>query len=145
MSGKTYEIFFHHIPNATFIFPNGRIAAFTGGRYATTDQAEAAYLQYEIDQGNQHIFRKEDCLTLAEEDLAPDAEYRKRVIAEYLEQQEALRRSKADLGSYIPPKVDVADTTVIAEAAAGSDSPAAAIAPGTSGGAVAIDLSGIGK
>lgn len=119
---KVYDVFFNHVPNSTFIFPNGRVAAFTGGRYATADTAEAAYLQYEIDQGNQHIYRKEDCLQLAKEDLAPDAEYRKRVIAEYLAAEAAAKANPPEMGNYDQGKLNVTSTASIAEAAAGSDS-----------------------
>ena len=136
---QVYDVFFCHVPNSTFIFPNGALAVFTGGRYATSDPAKAAYLQYEIDQGNPHIFRKDDCRQLAQSDLAPDAEYRKRVIAEYLAAQEAAKLNPADMGSYEQGNLNVTDTTGIQAGAADSDSGAAASTTGAPAVAISID------
>ena len=147
---QVYDVFFCHVPNSTFIFPNGALAVFTGGRYATSDPAKAAYLQYEIDQGNSHIFRNPECMQLKQEDLAPDAEYRKRVIAEYLAQQAAAKLNPADMGDYSQGNLNVTDTASVGAAAADSSSGASApsadlvpAAPTSSGGAVAVALSGL--
>ena len=38
---KIYKVFYCRIPNSNFIFPDGSIAAFTGGRYVTDDPDKA--------------------------------------------------------------------------------------------------------
>jgi len=126
-SGKDlYDVFFSHTPNSNFVFPNGELAAFIGGRYVTNDPAKAAYLQYEIDKGHPTIYRKEDCMSLDKADLAPDAEYRKRVIAEYLADQEAQKGK--DMGKYEQGNLNVTDTGSFAEGAADSSSAASSAA-----------------
>lgn len=137
-----YDLFFSHVPNSTFIFPNGEVAAFVGGRYATDNAAKAAYLQYEIDCGNPHLHRKEGYMQVSKADLAPDAEYRKRVIAEYLAKEAADKADKPEMGSSEQGKLNVADTSSIAAGAADSSS-TGATAPAAGG--VTVNLGKIGQ
>lgn len=135
-----YDLFFSHIPNSTFIFPNGEVAAFQGGRYATDNPAKAAYLQYEIDAGNPYLYRKEGSMQVSKEDLAPDAEYRKRVIAEYLASQEAAKANPPEMGTSEQGKLNVADTLELGQVAADSTGAASSSA---AAGAVAVNLAGL--
>ena len=137
-----YDVFFCHTPNSNFVFPNGQLAVFIGGRYATNDPNKAAYLQYEIDQGNPSIYRKPECLQVAKSDLAPDSDYRKRVIAEYLAEQAAAKANPKEMGDYEPGKLMPANTSTIASGAADSSSGASGAAVNGAS-AVSSTLAGI--
>jgi len=116
-----YFVFYNRIPNSTFIFPDGTQAAFTNGRYATPDADKAIYLNEVVKQGNPHIYLNEDKLVLTETELDPMAEYKARIIAEYLASQGAGNPEK-DMGTSIQGKLNVADTSNIGAAAADSTS-----------------------
>jgi len=127
---EVFDVFFSHTPNSNFVFPNGQLAAFVGGRYVTNEPAKAAYLQYEIDQGHPTIYRKPECLTLDKASLAPDAEYRKQVIAQYLAEQSA--QTGKDMGSYEQGNLNVTDTSSLVQGAADSSSAADSASTGAS-------------
>lgn len=119
---KTVNLFFSHIPNSRYVFPNGQEAAFTGGRYATSQQWEIDHLNAEIAAGNLYIHTRAGQEVVTEEALDPMYEYKQRVIAEFIakqatdplsdkgtsEPQKLVPQSTADLG-------EVAGVTVAAK------------------------------
>ena len=122
MAEQKFCVFFNHIPNSNMIFPDGSIAAFTGGRFATDNPDKVAFLQSEIKNGNPHLYIKEDFLVVSADQLAPDAELRARYFAEFQAQQEAIAKGDTTYGSSEQGKLNVADTSVIAAGAADSSS-----------------------
>lgn len=125
---KKFFAFYSRIHNSTHIFPDGTLAAFTGGRYTTDDEQKAAHLRAEIKSGNQYLFLDEEKQVLTEAELDPMAELKARIIAEY-EAKKASDTSN-DMGESDSGKLNVADTSSIAQAAMGSDSGAVAATPG---------------
>lgn len=110
-----YFVFYNHIPNSTFIFPDGQLAQFTNGRYVTQDPVRASLLTSEVQRGNQSIYVDPTKLTATEEELDPMAEYKARVIAEYLAKQGGeVEASASDSG-----KLNVTDTASVGEAGSG--------------------------
>lgn len=117
-SAKEYYVFYCTIPNSTFIFTDGSLAPFTGGRYATDDEEKAYQLNKEIAAGNNHFYVNKDKLKVTEEELDPMAEYKAKVIADFLAKQ----AKPIDAGNYVQGPLNVSDTASFGEAAAQSDS-----------------------
>ena len=118
------DVFYSRIPNSTFIFADGTFAAFTGGRYTTSDKNRAVELQKEIAAKHAYIYQDPLKLQITEAELDPMAEMKARIIAEY-EMGQATAKTNVR-GSSDQGRLNVADSSVIAAAAAGSDSGAVA-------------------
>ena len=119
---KIYKVFYCRIPNSNFIFPDGSIAAFTGGRYVTDDPDKAAYLKQQVTLGNPHIYINPEQVEVTAKDLDPLAELKARIIAEYEASKIAQDKDK-DAGFSKQGKLNIADTNTVGEAAGVSNSP----------------------
>ena len=115
---KEYYVFYCTIPNSTFIFTDGTLAPFTGGRYTTDDEEKAYQLNKEIAAGNNHFYVNKDKLKVTEEELDPMAEYKAKVIADFLAKQ----TKPIDAGNYAQGPLNVSDSASLGAAAAQSDS-----------------------
>lgn len=115
-----YFVFYSRIPNSTVIFPDGTSAGFVNGRYTTQDEEKAAILRQAIEGGNNSLYLDAEKPKLTEAELDPMAEYKARVIAEYLEKQ--ANAASNDRGTSTQGRLNVADTSSIGEAAADSSS-----------------------
>lgn len=115
---KEYYVFYCTIPNSTFIFTDGTLAPFTGGRYVTNDEEKAYQLNKEITAGNNHFYVNKDKLKVTEEELDPMAEYKAKVIADFLAKQ----AKPIDAGNYVQGHLNVSDSASLGVAAAQSDS-----------------------
>jgi hypothetical protein len=136
---KKFYVFYNRVPNSSYIFPDGTIAAFTGGRYATDDEAKAQHLTAVAQQGNPHIFVDPAKMQLTESELDPMAELKARIREQVI--QELATKKDNDMGSSTSGKLNIADSNTIGEAAAGSDSGAAGMPASTPAvGAVKISL-----
>ena len=126
MAEQTLNVFYHRIPNATFIFGDGSVAAFIGGRFTTVDPGKTAALDNEILAGNPHIYRDENQLTMTESELDPMYELRKKIIADYEAQKAVQDAGTADMGTSTQGPLNVTDSSDIKDAAAnGTVAPAA--------------------
>ena len=128
---KKYYVFFSHIPHSTFIFSDGSVAVFANGRYATDNELKAAALNSEVAAGNTNIYIKPDQVVVTESDLAPDAEYRKRIIAEFLVEEAtkaALKEPDRDMGQSAQEPLKPAGSNELGAGAADSSS-GATLAP----------------
>ena len=126
---KQYHVFYCTIPNSTFIFTDGTLAPFTGGRYVTDDEEKAYQLNKEIAAGNNHFYVNKEKLKVTEEELDPMAEYKAKVIEDFLAKQ----AKPIDAGNYVQGPLNVSDSASLGAGAAQSDS-----APAKSGVHVSI-------
>ena len=115
-----YYVFYHRVPNATVIFPDGAIATFPGGKFATKEEDRAAFLLGEIKKGNIHIFIDEQKFEVTEKDLDPLAELKARIIAEY--EAEKAASGQADAGTSEQGKLKTVTSQTVGGAAVNSSS-----------------------
>lgn len=126
---KLYSVFYCRIPNSNFIFADGSVANFTGGRYVTDDPDKAAFLKREVTLGNPHIYIDAEKTVVTAKELDPMAELKARIIAEY-EASKIKEDKNRDLGTSNQGKLNIADTKTVGEAAGESNSaPVAPVIP----------------
>ena len=117
---KKYYVFYSRIPNSTVYFPDGSVATFPGGKFATDDEGKAAFLLQEIKRGNMYLHIDPLKFEVTAAELDPQAEYEARIIAKYLESQKA--KENADVGSSEQGKLNTVTTANVGAAAVGSAS-----------------------
>lgn len=100
---QTVNLYFSHIPNSRYVFPNGKEAAFTGGKYSTNNEEEIAHLNAEIKNGNQFIYTKEGQEVVDVAQLDPLYELKAQIRAQILAEQVANEAGTKILGEYVAP------------------------------------------
>lgn len=123
---KIFQLFFSSVFSMQVISSKGKAMAFVGGRYWTDDEGEINDLQGLIDAGNQTIYRNENQLTIAEDELDPMNVLRKKIIAEYLAEQAAQIDSSNDRGNTENERLTPQSTQDIAAVAIGQTTSAGA-------------------
>lgn len=117
MSDLVYHQFFSLSPSVQTVTPKGKVIAFMGGRYVTTDKDEIAYLQ-ELAASSQYITVKEEEATVTQAALDPIQALRRKIMEELKAEQAAQVDGSRDMGSYQQPAMqpqsskDVQATTV---------------------------------
>ena len=119
---KKYYLFFNRVLNSTVIYADGMQAQFVGGQYATDSEERAAELLSAIKSGNPHLYIDPNKYEVTAEQLDPMAEYKQRVIAEYLAKQTAQVADSTSAQSALKP----AGSDVLSAGAVDSDSGSAA-------------------
>lgn len=104
-TSKTVNLYFSHIPNSRYVFPNGKEAAFAGGKYSTDNEEEIAHLNAEIKAGNQFIYTKEGQEVVSVDQLDPLYELKAQIRAQILAEQAANEAGTKDLGEYVAPEL----------------------------------------
>ena len=112
---KTLHLFISRIPNSTFVFPDGTIAVFKAGQYATDVEAKIQWLNHEISEGHPFIYVDPEKVTVLQSDLDPEQALRKRIIAEYLAEQQAIAKGDKDMGTSEQGKLNVAGSNAVKE------------------------------
>ena len=121
-ANKKYYLFFNRVLNSTVIYADGMQAQFVGGQYATDSEERAAELLSAIKSGNPHLYIDPNKYEVTAEHLDPMAEYKQRVIAEYLAKQTAQVADSTSAQSALKP----AGSDVLSAGAVDSDSGSAA-------------------
>ena len=81
------NLYLSHIPHCKYVFGNGDVAIFTGGRYVTSDPGHIAELDYLVKRGNPTIYVDPNALQIDPKMLDPMAVMKAKIIAEFLEEQ----------------------------------------------------------
>jgi len=84
------NLYLAHIPHSKYIFSNGDIAVFTGGRYTTEDPGKIAELDSLIKKGHPGIYVDPNALQVDPAMLNPMNVMKAKIIAEFLEEQRIL-------------------------------------------------------
>lgn len=90
---KKYQLFKTRIINSNYVFKDGTQAQFKGGMYATDNQVFIDELQAEIAAGHMYIYQEAGQELLSANDLDPEIATKRRIIAEYLAEQEKLQKA----------------------------------------------------
>jgi len=81
------NLYLAHIPHSKYVFTDGSIAIFTGGRYVTDDPGKIAELDKEVRLGNPGIYVDPNARQIDPDMLDPMKVMRAKIIAEFLEEQ----------------------------------------------------------
>jgi len=105
------------------IFPNGHVAHFKGGMYATDNPAYIAYLDKEIAENGFGgiIFIDPNATTITAEQENPMLALRKKFFEEFQAEKQAQINPGNDMGTSEQGKLNPASTTDIAPVALGGD------------------------
>lgn len=124
-------VFKNTLNNCTYIFKNGKAAAFLNGEYLTNNEKEIRELMEEVQEGHPHIYvDKENCVRDIKF-VDPMEAIRAQVRAELVAEQAAISKGDTDLGnSDKNEKLNVTTTANVASAMSGSTSMDAAPAGG---------------
>lgn len=113
------RVFHSTIPSIRYVFRAGKHAVFIDGKYTTNIAHEIEELDAEIEAGHPNFFIK------SKEEVAPVEPLealREKFIKEFLAKQAEDTKTVKDGGTSEQGKLNVANSTTIASAAAGSDS-----------------------
>ena len=123
--------------SSRYVFKNGKVAPFIGGKYTTDIAHEIAELDAEIAQRHPHITaNKEEVVTLSE----PMEVLKQKFFAEFEAAQKAALNKNNDAGTSEQGKLNVANSTTVAAGMAGSDSTGTGPAAPTTGASAAKGL-----
>jgi hypothetical protein len=114
------RLFKSSIKTCNFGFPNGKVANFRFGMYATADEYEIQQLEKEIAAGHPNIYIDPEAKTLTAEQENPMLALKKKIIEEYLADQAKFVNPENDMGTTETPKLNPVSTTGIAAVALGS-------------------------
>lgn len=105
------------------IFPNGHVAHFKGGMFATDNPAYIAYLDKEIAENGFGgiIYIDPNATTITAEQENPMLALRKRFFEEFQAEQAGFLNPNNDMGTSEQGKLNPASTTDIAPVALGGD------------------------
>ena len=117
---QKFFVFYNRIPNSTVYFPDGSVALFPGGKYVTSDKGKAAFLVQEVERGNIYLYIDPLKFEVTKEELDPEAQYKARIIAEYLESQKGAEQK--DAGTSEQGTLKTVTTATVGAAAVGSTS-----------------------
>jgi hypothetical protein len=81
------NLYLAHIPHSKYIFANGDVAVFTGGRYVTSDERYIAELDALVAKGHPGIYVDPNARQIDPAMLDPMAVMKAKIIAEFLEEQ----------------------------------------------------------
>jgi len=81
------NLYLAYIPHSKYIFSNGDIAIFNGGRYTTSDPGKVAELDALIRKGHPGIYVDPRALQVDPAMLDPMAVMKAKIIADFLEEQ----------------------------------------------------------
>lgn len=107
--------------NVQFIFPNGRVAHFKGGRFVTDNAYEIAILDTEVAGKHPVINYDPSHKYLTEDEKFPEAALRKKYFAEFQAEQAKFMDVNANVTTSDQGKFKPASTTDIAPVAAGGN------------------------
>ena len=96
------NLYLAHIPHSKYIFSNGDVAIFTGGRYTTDDPGKIGELDALVKKGHPGIYVDPNALQVDPNMLNPMAVMKAKIIAEFLEEQRILAATQdpqRDMGS----------------------------------------------
>lgn len=119
---KKIAVFRHTMASCTMYDPKGRRINFIAGRYATDDPALIAYLDSEIDAGNQYVRRgtEDDVAGLTVGD--PLAALRKKFLAEFVADKDRIIAEYTqgkDMGASVQGPINAASSKDINAVTAG--------------------------
>lgn len=122
MNSTIKKQFKSHIPSCKYIFKNGKEANFIGGKFFTNEESEVAELEKEVAHSHPHIYIDENEKEVDTKFVDPMEALRAKHIKEYLAAQNAATDSSNDMGNSTEGKLNVANSSNIAQAAAGTSS-----------------------
>jgi len=129
----TARVFRSNISSCRYVFKNGKVAPFIGGKYTTDIKHEIDELDAEIDMKHPHISaNKEEVVSTVE----PLEALKARFFAEFQAAQAANLLKDNDAGTSEQGKLNVANSTTVAAGMADSSSTGAAPSLGLKVGAV---------
>lgn len=114
------NVFTSTLPSCRFIFKGGKEAPFINGEYYTNDEIEIKELEAEIAASHPFISVNSEKKTIDTDKLDPLETIKQAAIAEYLAKQAASNSKDNNRGISVQTKLTVANSTTIADAAAGS-------------------------
>lgn len=122
------NVYYNSLVNCQFIFKDGKVANFLGGRYLTNTPKEVEELDAEVALGHPHIYVKSEELTIDTTFVDPMDAIREKVRKEVLAEMAATTSKDNDRGNYdVSDKLQgIGNTNTIAEGASGSVSTDAA-------------------
>ena len=129
----TARVFRSNISSSRYVFKNGKVAPFIGGKYTTDIKHEIDELDTEIEMRHPHISaNKEEVVNVVEPLEALKAKF----FAEFQAAQATNLLKSNDAGTSEQGKLNVANSTTVAAGMAGSSSVGATPALGLKVGAV---------
>jgi hypothetical protein len=111
------------LPFNNIIFPNGHVAHFKGGFFATAEPEQVKYLDEQIAKNGFGgiIYIDENARTITAEQENPMLALRKKFFEEFQAEQAAFLNPSNDMGTSDQGKLKPASTTDIAPVALGGD------------------------
>lgn len=106
-------------PSCRYIFPDGKAATFVQGRYLTNIESEIRHLEAEVERGSSISIDPNERVVDSLDD--PMEALRKKIIADYLAQQERALDAQANVSESEEGKLNVANTATLGAMAARSD------------------------
>lgn len=106
------NLFYSVKPSMNYVFKDGSMAHFVGGRYFTKDEAKTKELDAEIAAMNPFLFRKQEELQVEQEMLDPVAKLRATLRAELLAEMLA-GPQELDLGVTEKPESGAASSVEV--------------------------------
>lgn len=119
------KVYHCRLNSCNFVFSDGHSAPFVQHMYYTDNVKEIEELDAEVAVGHPHIYINENFTQVDTDKLDPFADIKKKAIEEYIAAQKAAASLSNDRGNYVQGPTVFANSSTIAEAAAGSDGLAA--------------------
>lgn len=116
------RVFKSRVPFCKYLFKNGKEANFIGGVYTTDIETEIEELDTEIKLKHPTLFIDASDKERDTEKIDPLDEIRRKAVADYLAGVAAATNKSNDRGTTEQGRLNVANSSTIAEASAGSDS-----------------------
>ena len=105
--------YFSTIPSVRYVFKNGTYAYFVAGRYRTHKVKEIEELDAEILEGHPHIYVKKDEAVVDTKNDDPLAGLRRKIIDDYIKEQQATRDAALDLSKQSTSDNAVGDLNMV--------------------------------
>lgn len=119
---STKKVFKSRIPSCRYVFKDGKHAPFIGGEYYTSDTTEIAELKAEIAANHPFLFIDENKKEIDTDKIDPIEEIRRKAVEDYIASQKQSLNKTNDRGTSTQERLNVANSTSIAEGSGDSNS-----------------------